>query len=92
MCVPKNQGGMGFRDIHCFNLAMLAKQCWRLIENNASLCAKVLRARYYPNGDILNHELKRVIVCMAEYMDRDPNLQEGMHLESRRWCKNIYFE
>ena len=50
---------MGFRDIHCFNLAMLAKQCWRLIENYDSLCDKVLRARYYPTSDILNSTLKK---------------------------------
>ena len=59
MCVPKERGGMGFRDIHSFNMAMLAKQCWRLIENYDSLCARVLRARYYPSGDILNCELKK---------------------------------
>jgi hypothetical protein len=59
MCIPKERGGMGFRDVHSFNLAMLAKQCWILIENYDSLCARVLRARYYPRGDILNCELKK---------------------------------
>jgi hypothetical protein len=59
MCVPKEKGGVGFRDIHIFNLALLAKQCWRLIEHYDSLCARVLRARYYPTGDILNCTLKK---------------------------------
>jgi hypothetical protein len=53
LCLPKNDGGMGFRDFHSFNLAMLAKQVWRLIADPNSLCAKVLRAKYYPDGDIL---------------------------------------
>jgi hypothetical protein len=39
---------MGFRDLHySFNLAMLAKQVWRLIDEPNSLCVQVLRAKYY---------------------------------------------
>jgi hypothetical protein len=59
MCVPKKQGGMGFHDLHCFNLSMLAKRVWRLISVTDSLCATVLRAKYYPSGDILNCQLKK---------------------------------
>lgn len=45
---------MGFRDTHGFNLAMLAKQGWRLLMNPDSLCAQVLRAKYFANGNVLN--------------------------------------
>lgn len=38
---------------------MLAKQCWRLIDNYDSLCAKVLRSKYHPSGDLLNCNLKK---------------------------------
>ena len=49
---------MGFRDFHSFNLAMLAKQVWRLVNEPESFCAKVLRAKYYLQGDILKAGLK----------------------------------
>ena len=58
MCVRKNQGGMRFRDIHCFKLALLAKQAWHLLDNPESLCATILRAKYYPDGDLLNFKPK----------------------------------
>ena len=48
---------MGFKYLHAFNVAMLAKQCWRLLQDLDSICAKVLRARYYPDGNRLRAKL-----------------------------------
>jgi len=50
----KGRGGLGFRDLKIFNQALLARQAWRLIEHPDSLCAKLLKAKYFPNGDLLD--------------------------------------
>jgi hypothetical protein len=53
MMKPKSEGGLGFKDIHIFNLSMLARQGWRLLQAPESLCARVLRAKYFIDGDLL---------------------------------------
>ncbi|XP_013589029.1 uncharacterized protein LOC106404232 [Brassica napus] len=47
VCLPREEGGIGFRMIHEFNLALLGKQLWRLVQFPDSLVARVLRGRYY---------------------------------------------
>jgi hypothetical protein len=54
MTKSKQDGGLGFRDLHVFNMAMLARQSWRLLQNPDSLCCIVLKALYFANTSILH--------------------------------------
>ena len=57
MCLPKDKGGMGFRDLKSFNLALLAKQGWRLQTNSSSFFSQVCKAKYFLNGDFVDVEV-----------------------------------
>jgi hypothetical protein len=48
MIKPKSHGGLGFKDLRLFNQAM------RFITYPHNLCAQVLKARYFPQGNPLD--------------------------------------
>jgi hypothetical protein len=79
MGLPKDKGGMGFRDLGCFNLALLAKQGWRLIHNQNSLMAQIMKEKYYPRGSFLEAKLgTRPSYAWRSIFNSKPLLQEGL--------------
>jgi hypothetical protein len=53
LTLPKVQG-RGDSETQLFNQRMLARQAWRILQNRDSLCARLLKARYFLNGRFLD--------------------------------------
>ena len=74
---PK-KGGMGFRDLKNFNLAMLAKQGWRLIQEKDSLLYKFFKARYFPRTNFLDaSNAPNCSYVWKSLMSAQPILKQG---------------
>lgn len=54
LTLEKSCGGLGFKDLRLFNQTMLERQAWRLIQYPDSLCARLLKSRYFPNGSLVD--------------------------------------
>lgn len=75
----KEQRGLGYRDLECFNMALLAKQGWRLIQSPESLVAKIYKEKYYPNYTFMETPLgKRPSYAWRSIWNAKYLLEEGM--------------
>ncbi|KAG7570522.1 Reverse transcriptase zinc-binding domain [Arabidopsis thaliana x Arabidopsis arenosa] len=53
MSLPKKEGGLGFKDLHNFNKALLAKQAWRILTHPSGLLARLYKGLYFPSHTYL---------------------------------------
>jgi hypothetical protein len=75
----KEKGGLGFRDLEWFNLALLAKQGWRIIQNPDSLASKILKEKYFPQASFLNAQLgRRPSYIWRSFLNARSLLKEGL--------------
>ena len=59
MCLTKEEGGMGFKDLKSFKLVLLAKQGWRLQTNTSLLFYRVYKAKYFPGCEFVEANIRR---------------------------------
>ena len=95
MCLTKAEGGRGFKNLYAHSLAMLAKQGWRLVSNPSSLFARLLKARYHPNGSFWEAELGefpsfswRSILSARPILDSGIQWKVGTGLNINIWKDN----
>ncbi|KAK4402962.1 hypothetical protein Sango_1036900 [Sesamum angolense] len=79
LCGGKKTSGLGFKDLRTFNLAMLAKQGWRIFKNPNLLLSRILKARYFSRGEFFDAK----VGCNASYtwrsiLDAQPILEDGI--------------
>ena len=72
------KGGMGFRDLRAFNLALLAKQGWRMVQCKDSLLYKCFKARCFPRSSFLDAKVSpNCSYVWRSLMDAQPILLFG---------------
>ena len=82
LCQPKSEGGMGFKDLKAFNLALLAKQGWRLSKNTNSLTHRVFKAKYFAGCSFLEAQIgKKPSYVWISIMAAKEIVEKGS-----RWC------
>ncbi|GAA0160774.1 hypothetical protein LIER_17252 [Lithospermum erythrorhizon] len=57
LCKQKAEGGLGFRDTHAFNIALLSKYAWRIASDPGSQIALAYKAKYFPHTSFWNAKL-----------------------------------
>src|SRR4051812_45164679 len=57
MTHANTNGGLGFKDLEVFNVALLDRQAWRLLTKPDTFYARLLKAVYFPDKEILDADL-----------------------------------
>jgi hypothetical protein len=52
--MPRNQGGLGIRDMKSINLALIAKLGWKILNNSKNIWVQLLQKKYIKYENFLS--------------------------------------
>ncbi|MBA0557344.1 hypothetical protein Golob_014419 [Gossypium lobatum] len=92
LCTRKGMGGLSFRGLRLFNIALIGRQVWQLINNKDTLSYHVLCSKYFSNGGELHHHSLGRVFCM-QLKHLRPSLDDSLvsdlwRFNSREWDRD----
>lgn len=95
---PKCLGGLGFRDIQVFNVALLAKLAWRLLTKPNCLLSRILMSKYCSKASFLkvtpgasiSHGWRGILAgrdLLLQHLGKAVGNGDNIHLWSDNWIK-----
>ena len=87
LCIPKSPGGLGFKLLKEFILALLAQQWWKLQLEPNSLAYRVLNAKYFLKCDFMDASLGRRSYLWRSIMSTQYVVKRS-YLDGEEWSKD----
>ena len=77
----KSEGGLGFRDLQDFNMALLGKQLWRIQTRPDLLMSRIMKARYFLGKSIWEAQQRgKDSWCWKSLLSAKGLLEEGIRI------------
>lgn len=84
--MSEHRGGLRFRSMYGFNIALIGKYCWNFMKHHHSLVARVFKARYYPDCKFMETKMQDgASYIWSGIMTAKESLEKGFSLDVGGW-------
>jgi exonuclease III len=100
LCLPKDQGGLGFRLMKDVNLSLVSKLCWKLLTNHASIWVPLFQQKYIKYGNLFScplgsgswvwNGIKSIIPLLAKGSCFVPHFNSSLPIWTSPWIPTIF--
>jgi hypothetical protein len=57
LSIHKKEAGLGFKNLHAFNDAMLGKQAWKFMTESYNIVIRLFKEKYFNKCDFLDSKI-----------------------------------